>query len=157
MKQKYGRVFHLGIVVEDMHRAVEIFEKEMGIGPWQIDEHADFFHDKKVNDGIGMDFAAATFRSKFGYEIEVIEPVGPSVYMDFLKEHGPGIHHVMLETTDNYKETLAMADRVSGGRPPVLSTYFQDGTPICFYADMLKEIGLVLECGAEPGASDEEE
>ena len=67
---------------------------------------------------------------------------GPSVYMDFLKEHGPGIHHVMLETTDNYKETLAMADRVSGGRPPVLSTYFQDGTPICFYADMLKEIGL---------------
>ncbi len=145
MEQKYGKVLHLGIVVADMKKAVSIFETEMGIGPWDIEEHAPFFYDKKVNDSIGMDFAAAMFR-KDGYEIEVIEPIGPSIYMDFLKEHGPGVHHVMLESKEHYTETLAMAKRVSG-REPALSVRFPDDTPIVFYADMLKEIGLLLEVG----------
>ena len=145
MEQKYGRCLHLGIVVADMKKAVEIFETEMGIGPWEVAEHAPFFYDKKVNDGIGMDFAGAMFR-KDGYEIELIEPVGPSIYMDFLKEHGPGVHHVMLESSEPYTSTLEMAERVSG-RKPALSVRFQDGTPIVFYADMLKEIGLLLEVG----------
>ncbi|MCI6465684.1 MAG: VOC family protein [Faecalicatena sp.] len=145
MEQKYGRVLHLGIIVADLKKAVEIYENEMGITPWEISEHAPFFADKKVNDGIGMDFAAAMFR-KDGYEIELIQPVGPSVYMDWLNEHGPGIHHVVLDSTESYKETLAMAERVSG-RKPYLDVRFPDGTPIVFYADMIKETGLLLEVG----------
>lgn len=145
MEQKYGKCLHLGIVVADMKKAVEIFEIEMGVGPWEISEHAPFFADKKVNDGIGMDFAGAIFR-KDGYEIELIEPIGPSIYMDFLKEHGPGVHHVMLDTKEHYTKTLEMAERVSG-RKPALSVRFPDDTPIVFYADMLKEIGLLLEVG----------
>lgn len=145
MEQKYGRVLHLGIIVADMKKAVSIFEEEMGIGPWSIEEHAPFFYDKKVNDGIGMDFAAAMFR-KDGYEIEVIEPVGPSIYMDFLEKHGPGVHHVVLESKEHYTDTLAMAERISG-RKPALSVRFPDDTPVVFYADMLQEIGLLLEVG----------
>lgn len=143
MEQKYGKCLHLGIVVADMKKAVEIFETEMGVGPWIISEHATFFADKKVNDGIGMDFAGAIFR-KDGYEIELIEPIGESIFMDFLKKHGPGVHHVMLDTKEYYTKTLEMAERVSG-RKPALSVYFPDDTPIVFYADMLKEIGLLLE------------
>jgi len=146
MEQKYGRVLHLGIVVADAKRAMKIFEDEMGIGPWEFSEHAPFFADKLVNDGVGMDMACGIFR-KDGYEIEVIEPVGPSIYMDFLNEHGPGVHHVMLQSDEGYEETLAMAKRVSG-RDPALSVRFPDGTPIVFYADMLQEIGLLLEVGA---------
>ena len=34
-------------------------------------------------------------------ELELIEPQDQhSLYSDFLKEHGPGIHHVMLGTSD---------------------------------------------------------
>lgn len=143
MEKKFGRVIHLAIVVEDIHSAVEIYEKEFGITPWEISEHADFFQDKLVNGQVGVDFAGAIYRGG-DYEIELISPVGPSVFADWLKQHGPGLHHVKLETAETYGDVLAMAERVSG-RKPYLEIKFQDGTPIVAYADMQKETGLLLE------------
>ena len=143
MEKKLGRVIHLGIVVEDIHDAVKINEEEFGITPWEISEHADFFADKDVNGKTGVDFACAICRED-GYEIELISPVGPSIFADWLKEHGPGIHHVKLETKENYRSVLDMAERISG-RKPALDIRFQDGTPIVAYADMVKETGLLVE------------
>ena len=39
-----------------------------------------------------------------------------------------------------------MARRVSG-RPPVMEAKFPDGAPICAYADLQEEAGLILEIG----------
>lgn len=154
MEQKFGRVLHLGIVVEDLKKAVKVYEQEMGVGPWQITEHQPFFADKLVNDGVGMDFACGLFKGD-GYEIELIQPVGPSVFREFLETHGPGVHHVVLESDQSYTDVLEMARRVSG-RKPALSVRFPDGTPIVFYADMLKETGLLLEVGNnDPGPAPE--
>lgn len=143
MKKKFGRVIHLGIVVEDIHASVEIYEKKFGITPWEISEHADFFKDKLVNGKIGVDFASAIYRSD-GYELELISPVGPSVYKDWLDTHGPGLHHVKFETEESYQDILSMAKEISG-RDPYIEMKFQDGTPIVAYADMQKETGLLVE------------
>ena len=67
------------------------------------------------------------------------------------REHGMTVLHIT-----HYMTELVGADRIvvmDGGR--VVAT----GTPREIFSQvaMLKEIGLVLECGAEPGASDEEE
>lgn len=143
MKKKFGKVIHLGIVVADIHDAVEIYEKEFGITPWEISEHADFFKDKIVNGKTGIDFASAIYRGD-GCEIELISPVGPSVYKEWLEKHGPGLHHVKFETDENYQDVLSMARRISG-RDPYIEMKFQDGTPIVAYADMQKETGLLVE------------
>ena len=147
MKQKFGRVIHLGIVVENIHQAVEIYKREFGIVDWEISEHANFFRDKLVNGNVGVDFACAIHRED-GYEIELISPIGPSVYKDWLDIHGPGLHHVKLETNEKYSDVLAMAKSVSG-RDPYLEVNFPDGTPIVAYADMQKETGLLLEISNE--------
>lgn len=147
MKKKFGRVIHLGIVVEDIHAAVEIYEKKFGITPWEISEHADFFKDKIVNGQIGIDFASAIYRCD-GYELELIAPVGPSVYKDWLEEHGPGLHHVKFETEESYQDVLSMAKEISG-RDPYIEMKFPDGTPIVAYADMQKETGLLVEISNE--------
>ena len=83
------------------------------------------------------------------YEIELIEPTGPSIYMDHLQKKGPGVHHVVLKTKDSFRDVVEMAQRVSG-RPPRLDTRFPDGTPIVAYADLEEEAGLLLEISNEP-------
>ena len=145
---KFGEIFHLGIVVENLESAVAIYEKELGYGPFEISDGS-FFDDKKVNGkvGPGLPMKCATYRSGT-YEIELIEPTGPSIYKDFLDKNGPGMHHVILKTDEKYHDVIEMAKRVSG-RPPKLELAFPDGTPICAYADLQKEAGILLEIGGD--------
>lgn len=146
---KFHEIFHLGIVVRDLEKAVAIYEKEMGYSPFEYGD-GEFFADKIINGeiGPGLPMKTAIYRGP-GYEIELIEPTGPSIYMDHLTAKGPGVHHVILKTEENYRDVLAMAQRVSG-RSPRLETKFPDGTPIVAYADLEKEAGILLEIGNSP-------
>lgn len=143
---KFGEIFHLGIVVRDLDKAVKIYEEELGYGPFEISDGA-FFDDKIINGevGPGLPMMSAIYRSGT-YEIELIQPTGPSVYMDFLESNGPGVHHVILKTDAKHDEVVEMARRVSG-RPPKLETRFPDGTPIVSYVDLQEEAGLLIEIG----------
>ena len=143
---KFNEIFHLGVVVRDLDKAVKIYTEELGYGPFELGDGA-FFADKMINGeiGPGLPMKTATYRSST-YEIELIEPTGPSFYMDVLNEKGPGIHHVILKTDEKFFDVIEMAQRVSG-RPPRLDARFPDGTPICAYADLQEEAGLLLEIG----------
>ncbi|MBQ3406494.1 MAG: VOC family protein [Lachnospiraceae bacterium] len=143
---KFNEIFHLGVVVRDLDKAVKIYTEELGYGPFEIADGS-FFDDKIINGeiGPGLPMKTATYRSDT-YEIELIEPTGPSIYMDFLKEKGPGIHHVILKTDEKYADVLEMAQRVSG-RPPKLETKFPNGIPIVAYVDLVDEAGLLIEIG----------
>lgn len=143
---KFNEIFHLGVVVRDLDKAMKIYTEELGYGPFELGDGA-FFADKVINGeiGPGLPMKTATYRSGT-YEIELIEPTGPSFYMDFLNEKGPGIHHVILKSDEKFFDVIEMAQRVSG-RPPKLDARFPDGTPICAYADLQEETGLLLEIG----------
>ena len=143
---KFNDIFHLGIVVADLDKAVEVYTTELGYGPFELGDGS-FFQDKLINGELGRGLPMRTAIYRTGtYEIELIEPTGPSVYMDFLREKGPGVHHVILKTDAHYGEVLEMAQRVSG-RPPVMEAKFPNGTPICAYVDLQEETGLILEIG----------
>ena len=146
---KFGKIFHLGVVVRDLDKAVSIYKDEMGYGPFEIADGG-FFSDKIINGqvGPGLPMKTATYRGD-DYEIELIEPTGPSVYQDYLNEHGPGIHHVILKTDEKYEDVVNMGKRISG-RPPKLETRFPDGTPIVSYVDLQEEAGILLEIGNDP-------
>lgn len=141
--QKFGKVIHLGVVVEDLENAVSIYEEEFGIKFWEVSLHNEFFADKIVNGKVGTDFASAIYRNE-GYELELIAPNGPGVFDDWLREHGPGLHHVKFETKATFDDVLGMAERISG-RKPYLEIDWPNGEPIVAYADMIKETGILLE------------
>ena len=146
---KFGEIFHLGVVVRDLEKAVKIYEEELGYGPFEMGDGA-FFADKVINGeiGPGLPMLTATYRSGT-YEIELIEPTGPSIYMDFLETNGPGVHHVILKTDEKYADVVEMGKRVSG-RPPKLETKFPNGIPIVSYVDLQEEAGLLIEIGNSP-------
>lgn len=146
---KINEIFHLGIVVRNLEKAVAIYEKELGYEPFEYGD-GEFFQDKIVNGkvGSGLPMKTAIYRGS-SYEIELIEPTGPSIYMEHLNKKGPGIHHVILKTKEKYTDVVAMTERVSG-RKPRLETKFPNGTPIVAYADLEEEAGILLEIGNSP-------
>lgn len=147
MEPKYGKILHLGIVVRDLKKAVEIYETELGIGPWKLEDARPFFADKPVNDGHGLNINTAIYKGD-GYEIELVMPVGPGIYEDWLKLKGPGMHHIKLETAVSYEDTVKMGERVSPDSH-YMDVRWPDGTPLVSYVSMLEETGLILECGPE--------
>lgn len=145
MSLEFGKVLHVGIVVRDLEKAVEIYEKELGIGPFVIEDPRPFFEDKIVNDGKGLNIRTAILR-KDGYEIELVTPVGPGVYADWLEKKGPGLHHIKFETPKHYTDIVETCEKISG-RKPYLDIKFPNGIPLVAYADLLEEAGLLIEAG----------
>ena len=124
-----GKIIHWGIVVEDVEKAVEIYETVLGIGPWEFKDDREFFARMHYGDG---------------YEMELVMPTGEGVYADWLREKGPGLHHIKFETNDSYRAIIETSKKVSG-RPPYLKVEWPDGRPLVAYADLLKETGLLIE------------
>ena len=148
MEPKFTNILHLGIVVRDVDKAVEFYENELGIGPWKIDNANDFFKDLKVNDGYGLPIRTAMCKS-LGYEIELVQPVGPGFYQDWLDEHGPGMHHIVLKTDQSYEEIVALGEKHSD-HSHYMDALFPNGDPICSYVDMRDTMGLILEVSPTP-------
>lgn len=140
---KLGKIIHLGIVVENLEKAVKIYEESLGIGPWEIQDAREFFAQMSVNGGRGLEIRTAMFRGE-GYEIELIMPTGAGVYADWLNERGPGLHHLKFDTEDDYQTIVSEAEQISG-RPPYLDVKWPDGRPLVAYADLLDEAGLLIE------------
>lgn len=140
---KLGKIIHLGIVVEDVEQSSAIYESCLGIGPWEIQNAGEFFDGMNVSGGKGLKIKTAMFHGE-GYEIELIEPAGEGIYEDWLKKHGPGLHHLKFETNDSFETVVGEAETISG-RPPYLDVKWPDGRPLVAYADLLKECGLLIE------------
>lgn len=143
---KFGKICHLGIVVPDIEKAVKIYEEVLGIGPWTIGDSSPFFDDKIVNGQQGMYIRNAMFTDEDGCEIELIMPLNDEgVYADWLREKGPGLHHIKFETTADNAEVNREVEAVSG-RKPYLHIQWPDGRTLVDYADLLQECGLLIEC-----------
>ncbi len=92
-------ISQIGIVVRDMDKAIEYFEKVLGLGPFvrpHINYPEKFYYGKPVSSSWIMGFC-----SLGSVELELIQPItGPTVYHDFLKEKGEGIHHLGFDLKD---------------------------------------------------------
>lgn len=102
----------LCVVTPDWRRTLAGFVR-LGIGPWRIyrcpgDDPSVLreteYHGRAERFGMTICLAASG-----NMTWEVIEPgEGPSIYRDFLEEHGEGLHHVGLAGGKlSYEDTLA--------------------------------------------------
>ncbi len=89
----------IGIVVTDLDAFTSELTRLFGIGPfrimeWPVDgiDPQSTYHGQPADYRLRLAFATAG-----KVQIEVIQPLeGQNIYSDFLRDHGPGLHHFRL-------------------------------------------------------------
>src|SRR6202008_3915036 len=71
--------------------------------------------------GKPADFVASISLSYLGdMQLELITPVrGENIYSDFLRDSGPGLHHICVEAESPERFDAALADAAGQGAPVV--------------------------------------
>ena len=93
----------IGVVVKDLNKTIEHYQKVFGLGPFVMPDitYSDtYYHGRPAQFSFKMGFC-----SLGSVELELIEPVAePTIYHDFLKEKGEGIHHIGFDVNDMDKK-----------------------------------------------------
>jgi methylmalonyl-CoA/ethylmalonyl-CoA epimerase len=100
----FSDVVQIGIVVQSAEDTARRYQELLGITDWHFNE-VDTENGKGANfrsHGEPIEAKALLVWTQLGnVELELIEPKDQdSVYAKFLRERGPGIHHVMFATGD---------------------------------------------------------
>ena len=109
----FNQVIQIGIVVHDAEAAAHRYAELLGVADWR-------FVEVDTVEGKGSGFrrgdhpvetrALIAWADIGNVELELIEPRDKtSIYAEYLSEHGPGLHHVMLRTGD-YDRCLEQMD-----------------------------------------------
>lgn len=117
-EEMFSDFAQIGAVVEDIDRTMHALSDIFGIGPfrvimWPPDDRADT---QREYYGEPASFTARMAFADLGpIELELIEPIsGKSIWSDFLKEHGEGIHHVRFNVSDTEPVIAYLADHGIG-------------------------------------------
>jgi Glyoxalase/Bleomycin resistance protein/Dioxygenase superfamily len=140
---RLGQFLQIGIVVEDVKTSVKAYE-EFGFGPWEIQD----FDGTKISGfkdhGQPSDLAfKGAVCQHHGVEIELIQPVSESIFSEWLRTRGPGVHHVAFVPLEGF--TAFMQEFQAGGNGTIMEGLFGDGDRGFAYLDTLKQLGFYSE------------
>ncbi len=103
-QEMFSDFVQIGVIVRDLDQAIKALSEIFGIGPfraitWPPADRTDV---QKFYRGKPGNFTARMAFAELGpIELELIQPLeGESMWSDFLKEHGEGIHHIRFNVPD---------------------------------------------------------
>jgi len=135
-------VVQIGIVVDNIEKAVEFWSKLLGVETPRIIETGPLEETKmefRGNKSSGR--AKLAFIKLENIVIELIEPIdGPSTWREFLENHGPGIHHIAFDV-GKPEECLEKLENL--GARIEQKGMFRGGYYV--YIDARKSLGAIIE------------
>ncbi|HEC61209.1 MAG TPA: VOC family protein [bacterium] len=139
-------VAQIALIVEDLDKAVENYWKTFGIGPWHF-----YTYGKPLVKKMSYHGKPSEYRMRVGLawigqlRIELIEPLeGDTVYADFVKEHGYGIHHLGVLVED-MGQALTLAEEAGFAMTQDGSGFGGGGDGHYAYLDTEDAIGTTIE------------
>ncbi|MBY3045957.1 VOC family protein [Rhizobium leguminosarum] len=108
-----GNVVELAIVTSDHKRTMDGLLK-LGIGPWRVYKFSPENTENQTYRGEAVSFELTVCFAQSGNMVwELMEPVsGPTIFADFLKAHGEGVHHVAYDCNNiPFEERIAEFER----------------------------------------------
>jgi methylmalonyl-CoA/ethylmalonyl-CoA epimerase len=145
-------VAQVAILVPDLEAAVEEYVQLFGIGPWHLYTYEKPLVSQMSYHGQSADYRSRIALSYFGpMRIELIEVLegGDSVYKDFIREHGYGVHHLGLLVED-MQSSLAQAAEAGLAMTMDGSGFGKDGDGHYAYLDTESRLGITLELIQRP-------
>lgn len=143
-------IVQIGIVVRSADEAIRNYARLIGVTKWNIN-YVDT--DNRKGRNFRIDGNDVNVKAKIAWtnidniELELIEPQDDtSLFAEYLRSHGPGVHHLMFGTNDSDRT----AERLSGcGIERILSGELQETRFQLFdTGDMLGTISEFAEGGA---------
>jgi catechol 2,3-dioxygenase-like lactoylglutathione lyase family enzyme len=112
-------ISQIAIVVRDIDDALEKYTRVLGWGPWNVYEHKPPALHHTYLHGEPTEFTIIGAETHVGpIVVELLQPdEGPSIYKEWLDEHGEGLHHiaVMRPTPDESDEAQRHFDQLGAG------------------------------------------
>ena len=144
-------IAQVAIVVENLEKAVENYWKLFGIGTWQFYTYGQPLVKRMTYHGQPSEYKMRVALSHLGpTRIELIEmQEGDTVYADFVKEHGYGVHHFGV-LVDNMEEALAEAEAAGLIMTQDGAGFGRDGDGHYAYLDTEDKIGVTIELIERP-------
>ena len=140
---KIKKLLQIGLLVENVDKMVKFYEENLGIGGWEISNSR---ADSMTINGESFDESPTrvAITKVFGMEFELIEPLVPSRYKEWVDKHGSGLHHLAFETEEGYMDVRKFSEDVAGGS--WVRGQGMGGLMDFSYLDFSKEAGFYLEC-----------
>jgi len=128
---------HLGIVVKDADKTSEFLSSLWGLGPWKAVDYAA----PKEAMLVGEPFRLKLVYTKLGpVTLELLQPIeGESIWADFLKTKGEGVHHIAFMVSD-WEERVSQL-KAQGGKM-LVGAAFQNSR-WCYFETMPG--GIIVE------------
>ncbi len=142
----FKQCVQVGVVVRDLDAKVAALMRLFGIGPFHIIDYPAVERGPMLKQYHGQpgQFTARIASANLGtVDLELIEPAqGPSIWHDFLAQHGEGIHHIKFTLSDDVPILEHLAQ--NGVQVEMGGVYTQTGNSFC-YLDTQDTIGFCIE------------
>lgn len=120
-------VSQIGVVVKDLHKAIEFYSKVWNMGPFKVFEPE--YTDRTYRGKPGNFKMRIALAASGPVQLELIEPLeGETIYDEFLEKKGEGIHHLGFDV-DRIEDRISAMKKMgiqvlqSGKRPGVAFAY----------------------------------
>jgi methylmalonyl-CoA/ethylmalonyl-CoA epimerase len=142
-------ISQIAVVVTDLRKTMEQYTKLLGWGPWNVYRHEPPRLHETVVRGQSVDYAmlgAETHVGDMGFEL--LQPLkGPSIYKEWLDQHGEGLHHVAVMLHD-FAESTELKARFDEVGASVLMGGRIGETIEFFYLDTEPSLKIIIESGS---------
>lgn len=144
-------IAQIAIIVKDLEETVENYWGILGIGPWHFYTYEKPLVKAMSYYGHPADYKMRLALSYFGpMRIELIEvKEGDSIYADFIKEHGYGVHHLGILVED-MQAALKQANAAGFDMIQDGSGFGLDGDGHYAYLDTEQKFGVTFEIIQRP-------
>jgi methylmalonyl-CoA/ethylmalonyl-CoA epimerase len=90
-----SRIDQVCVVVRDLHRTMENYWSQLGMGPWRVYTYGAPLVKDMTYRGHPANYRMRVAFAQYGpIAFELIQPLqGPTIYDEFLERNGEGIHH----------------------------------------------------------------
>ncbi|MCF0133602.1 MAG: VOC family protein [Blautia sp.] len=102
----FTKIIQIGILTDDVDKYVENYKK-FGMTEWKRFRFDKSLIPNMTVNGVEDDLVLeiAMFEDEY-LQLELIQPVTDSVFMDWVKEHGTGIHHLAFVPAEGYDKFM---------------------------------------------------